>query len=101
MVHETYHTLAFQRGISPADSRRKIVTLIRDRRTSFLNITKTASLVALDLAVMMNLGGRDSLILGTYLQGGIPEMYSHDQDMVKLGKVTIRGRSIRVSDPVA
>lgn len=100
VVHETYHTLVFRRKISPTDSRRKVVEFLRDRRVFFINLTKTVSLFALNLAVMTNLGGRDSLVIGCYLHNKIPEMYSHDQDLVGLKKVGAKGKTIRITDPI-
>ena len=100
MIHETYHTLVFRRKISPFDSRRKIVEFLRDKRTNFINLTPTVSLFALDLAAKMNLGGRDSLILGCYLHNKIPEVYSHDEELVNLAKVSIKGRTLRITDPI-
>jgi len=100
VIHETYHTLVFRRRMSPADSRTKIAEFLDDRRTGFVNLTRTVCLFALELASRMNLGGRDSLIIGSYLHDKIPEMYSHDEDLVGLGKVAMRGRAIRITDPV-
>jgi len=100
VIHETYHTLVYRRRIAPADSKRKIVGLLRDRRVVFINLTKTVSLVALDLGAKMKLGGRDSLIVGCYLHNRIPEMYSHDEDMLRLRQVSAKGNTIRITDPV-
>ena len=99
VVHECYHTLVFKRKISPVDSRLKIVGILKDPRTTFLNLTRSVSLLALDLATKMNLGGRDSLILGSYLHKHIPEIYSHDEELVELGKVSLSGRRIRIYRP--
>lgn len=71
-----------------------------DRRARFVNLTRTVSLFALDLAAKMNLGGRDSLIVGCYLQNRIPEMYSHDEDLVRLRKVVMKRKTIRITDPI-
>ena len=100
VAHECYHTLVFRRKISTIDSKLKIVELLRDPRTSFLNLTKSVSMLALDLATKMNLGGRDSLIIASYLYNRIPEIYSHDEELVKLGKVSFKGRHIRMVDPL-
>jgi len=100
VIHETYHTLVFRRKMSPFDSRRKIVEFLRDKRTSFINLTPTVSLFALDLAARMNLGGRDSLILACYLHNKVPEVYSHDEDLLNLTKVTAKGKSLRITDPI-
>jgi len=100
VVHETYHTLVFRRKISPADSRRKITEFLKDRRTLFINLTKTVSLSALDLAAKIDLGGRDSLIIGCFLHNRIPEMYSHDEDLTELRKVSMKGKTLHITDPI-
>jgi len=73
---------------------------LNDRRTLFINLTRTVSLFALDLAAKMNLGGRDSLIIGCCLHNRIPEMYSHDEDLVKLRKVSMKGKTLSITDPI-
>ena len=100
VIHETYHTLVFRRKMSTSDSRRKLAELLRDRRTFFINQTKSVSLLALDLANRMNLGGRDSLIVSCYLHNRIPEMYSHDEELLKLRKVSAKGKTLRITDPI-
>ena len=100
VVHETYHTLVFRRKISPADSRRKVVELLKDRRTVFINLTTATCLFALNLAASMNLGGRDALIIGSYLYNKIPQMYSHDEELARLKKITVRGKTLHITDPI-
>jgi predicted nucleic acid-binding protein len=86
--------------MAPTDAKLKVVEFLKDARTSFLNLTRGSSLMALDLATKMNLGGRDSLILACYLQHHVPQIYSHDQDLVRLRKVTVKGRYTRIVDPL-
>lgn len=81
VVHECYHTLVFRRKISPIDFKLKLAEFLRDQRTSFLNMTKSTSPFALDLATMTKLGGRDLLIIGCYLQNNVPEICSHDEEL--------------------
>jgi predicted nucleic acid-binding protein len=100
VVHECYHTLVFRRKITPTDSKLKIVELLKDSRTIFLNMTKGVSMFALDLATKMNLGGRESLIIGCYLHNNVEEMYSHDEDLTKLATVKFKRRHARITDPI-
>ena len=100
VIHETYHSLVFRRKMSSIDSKRKIAGFLGDKRILFINSTRTVSTFALDLAVRSNLGGRDSLIIGCYLCNKIPEVYSHDEDLVKLEKVSMKGNTIRITDPI-
>lgn len=101
VVHEAYHALVFRRGMLARDARSKLHVLVGDKRTKFLNITKTISLHSLDLASEFNMGGRDSLIVGCYLLGGMESVLTHDGDLLNLGKVRFRGRQIAFSDPIA
>ncbi len=100
VVHECYHTIVSQRKISPVDSKLKIVELLKDSRTAFLNITRIMSLFSLDLATKTNVGGRDALIIGCSLYNNIPEIYSHDEELTKLEKVTYKERHTRIIDPI-
>ena len=100
VVHECYHVLVFRRKISPIDSKLKLAEFLKDPRTSFLNLTKSTSLFALDLATKTKLGGRDSLIIGCYLHNNVPEIYSHDEELVKVGKIGIKGKHTRITDPI-
>ena len=101
VVHEVYHTLAFKRGMSPRDAKSKLVVLVRDRRTNFLNITRSTSLYSLDLGSEFNMGGRDSLIVGCFMHNGMEAMLTHDRNLLRLKKVSFRGRQILFADPLA
>ena len=101
VVHEVYHTLAFRRGMLAEDAKSKLRALMNDRRTKFLNITKTISLFSLDLASEFKLGGRDSLIVGCYLRNGMEAVLTHDRELLDLSRVRFRGRQIVFADPIA
>jgi predicted nucleic acid-binding protein len=100
VVHEVYHTLVFKRGMSPKDAKLKLVALVKDSRTLFLNLTKTISLYSLELGSLFNLGGRDSLIVGCYLRNGMEEMLTHDKKLLQLKKLSFKGREITFTDPL-
>lgn len=101
VVHEVYHTLAFKRKMSPNDARSKLGIIVKDKRTNFLNITKTVSLYSLDLASEYEMGGRDSLIIGCYMRNGIETMLTRDKELLNLKKLRFRGRQITFADPLA
>jgi hypothetical protein len=44
--------------------------------------------------------GKGSMILGCYLQNNITEIYSHDAELVKLNKISIKGKHTRITDPI-
>ena len=100
VVHEAYHTLVFKRGFSSTDARSKLDALVRDKRTTFLNLTKTISLYSMELASEFGLGGRDSLILGCYLRGGVEEVLTHDRELLRIGKLEYRDREVTLRDPL-
>ncbi len=100
VVHEVYHTLTFRRGMLAKDAKSKLRVLISDRRTKFLNITKTISLYSLDLASEFKLGGRDSLILGCYLRNGMEVLLTHDRQLLDFRTIRFRGRQITFADPL-
>jgi predicted nucleic acid-binding protein len=101
VVHEVYHTLAFKRMMSWADARSKVRAFARDKRTRFLNITKATSSFSLDLASEFEFGGRDSLIIGSFMRNGVETMLTHDGDLLRRRKVNFKGKSIGFSDPLA
>jgi predicted nucleic acid-binding protein len=100
VVHEVYHTLAFRRGMVTKDAKSKLRALISDRRTKFLNITKSISLLSLDIASEFKLGGRDSLIVGCYLRNGVEALLTHDRGLLDLRRIRFKGREITFVDPV-
>jgi predicted nucleic acid-binding protein len=101
VVHEVFHTLVFKRGMSPGDARLKVRALVRDKRTIFLNLTKTISLYSLDMGPEFNLGGRDSLIVGCYMRNGMETMLTHDKELLKHKKLRFKAREIAFVDPLA
>lgn len=101
VIHEAYHALVFKRKMTPEDAKAKLHTLIRDRRTQFLNITRTVSLYSLDIAVDFKIGGRDALIIGCYMHGGVERLQTHDHDLLELKKIRFKGKVIQLIDPIA
>ena len=87
--------------MSPGDARLKLRALVRDKRTIFLNLTKTISLYSLDMGPEFNLGGRDFLIVGCYMRNGMETMLTHDKELLKLKKLRFRAREIAFVNPLA
>jgi len=85
--------------MSPGDRRLKLRALVRDKRTIFLNLTKTISLYSLDLGPEFNLGGRDSLIVGCYMRNGMETMLTHDKELLKLKKLRFKAWEIAFVNP--
>jgi len=100
VIHEAYHALVFKRKMQPEDAKVKLDALIKDRRTQFLNMTKTVSLYSMGIAAEFKIGGRDALIVGCYIHGGVERVLTHDRDLLKLGKIRVKGKAIRFIDPI-
>jgi predicted nucleic acid-binding protein len=65
------------------------------------NQTKSIARNGIYLADKYEIGGRDSLILANCMFNGIVNMYTHDQGLVDLGKISIKERELNLEDPVA
>ena len=100
VIHEAYHSLVFRRKMQPEDAKVKLDALIKDRRTQFLNMTKTISLSSLEIGAEFKIGGRDALIVGCYLHGGVERVLTHDRELLNLGKIMAKGKAIRFIDPI-
>lgn len=101
VLAETYHTLVFNRGFTGEDARTKLREVAADRRTLLANHTQRTSFGGMNLAVKYQLGGRDSLIISTYLLSGSAEIASHDQELRKLGKLRLGRKEISETDPLS
>jgi predicted nucleic acid-binding protein len=100
-IHETYHTLVFKQKWVPEDARTKIIAFIRHPLIAYRSQTKKISLLALKLAVELNLGGRDSLILANLLENDVGKFYTHDKDLLSLKKVAMDYYNLLIEDPIA
>lgn len=100
IIHETYHTLVFKQKWVPEDARTKIIAFIKHPQIEYRSQTKKISMLALRLAVKLNLGGRDSLILSNLLESGAGKFYTHDKDLLSFNRVSIDGYNISIEDPI-
>jgi predicted nucleic acid-binding protein len=100
VLHETYHTLVFDQKWVPSEARQRLVILLQHPHLEFYSQTKRVSLIALDLAARNRLGGRDSLILANYLAGKVPVFLTHDHGLLELAKVSWRGSTVEMQDPL-
>jgi predicted nucleic acid-binding protein len=100
VLHETYHTLVFDQKWVPSEARQRLLTLLQHPHLEFYSQTKRVSLIALDLGARNRLGGRDSLILANNLAGKVPVLLTHDRGLLQLEKVSWRGYTLTMKDPV-
>ncbi len=101
VLHETYHTLVFSQKWMPGEARKRLRMLLTHPYIEFFSQTKKTSTVALNLAVQYNLGGRDALVIANFLSNKIPVLYTHDQELLALQKVSWRNLRIIIKDPLA
>ncbi len=74
--------------------------MLRHPCIAFFNQTKKTVQIALNLAVKHNIGGRDALILASFLANKGPVMYTHDQELLKLQQVSWKNIEITLKDPL-
>jgi len=100
VVHETYHTLVFDQKWAPAEARQRILTTLQHPHLEFYSQTRRISLIGLDLAARLNIGGRDSLVLANFMANEVSVLYSHDDTLTRLGRVSWKNSTIKVEDPL-
>lgn len=99
-IHEAYTVLVYARKWERDETRRRLTSLLKDPYVRFYNQTKEVTILGLHLANRYAIRGRDALILSNLLVNKVDAIYTHDEEVKKLGKVTWRDRSLTVKDPV-
>ncbi len=100
VLHETYHTLVFYLEWTPEEAARRLSIMLRHPFIKYYNQTQKTSLIALNLCVKHNLGGRDALIVANYIANKTPTIYTHDKELLKLQKITWKNTNLTFKDPV-
>jgi len=54
----------------------------------------------MNLAVKHELGGRDALIIANFIGNKVPKMYTDDQDLLSLKRITWKTATIDFKDPL-
>ncbi len=99
ILHESYHVLVYDQEWDPTEARRRLVALLNHPHVEFYNQSRRISILALDLAVRHNLGGRDSLILANLMANNVPVLYTHDKELLGLKQITDKRFAIKLEDP--
>ncbi|MEM3172205.1 MAG: PIN domain-containing protein, partial [Candidatus Nitrosotenuis sp.] len=87
IIHETYHTCVFKLKAEPWDTRNLLLQYMR--RALFLDTTYGTVALGLKIALDHGIGGRDSLILASYLMSGrISRLVTLDRALLEIGKVS-------------
>ena len=100
IVHEAYHTLVFGQKFTPAEARRRLGMLLEHPYIEFYNQTKRTCLIGMRLAEMHGLGGRDALIIASFVGNRVPAMLTHDRELLSLNRITWRSASMDFRDPL-
>lgn len=101
VLHETYHTLVFSQKWVPGEARRRLRMLLMHPYVEFFSQTKKTLTVALNLAVQYRLGGRDALVIASFLSNRVPILYTRDRELLALQKVSWRSFAMLIKDPLA
>lgn len=101
ILHETYHTLVFGQKFVASEARRRLQLLLQHPYIDFYNQTRRICLIAMSLAVKHGLGGRDAVIIANFIGNKVPKMYTHDQDLLSLKRITWKTTVIDFKDPLA
>jgi len=99
-LHEAYHTLVFGQKWVPEDAAKRLKLLLLHPYVAFFNQTKKHCNLALTLSVQHSLGGRDALIVANFLANKVPVIYTHDDEFLKLKRITWKNSQITFQDPL-
>jgi predicted nucleic acid-binding protein len=100
ILHETYHTLVFSQKWIPSEAVKRLKLLMKHPYIEFFSQTKKTCAVALTLAKQHRLGGRDSLIIANFLINKVPIIYTHDQELLNLKRISWKNFHIAFKDPL-
>ena len=100
-LHETYHTLVFGQKWVPNEARRRLKMLLKHPYIEFFSQTKKTSVIALDLSVQHKLGGREALIIANFLANKVSIIYTHDQELLTLQKLSWKNFHLTFKDPLS
>jgi predicted nucleic acid-binding protein len=67
----------------------------------FFSQTKKTSVIALDLSVQHKLGGRNALIIANFLANKVSIIYTHDQELLTLQKLSWKNFHLTFKDPLS
>jgi len=100
-LHETYHTLVFGQKWVPNEARKRLKMLLKHPYIEFFSQTKKTSIIALDLSVQHKLGGRESLIIANFIANKVSTIYTHDQELLTLQKLSWKNFHLTFKDPLS
>lgn len=99
VIHETYHALVFKLKWSPEQARLVLREVLDDRNNLFLNQTLGTTRIGLALAERYPLGGRDALILASFLAPPVWYLQTFDKALLALERVVYGRRELKIRSP--
>ena len=96
VVHETYHTLVFKMKWASDDASEVLMEILDDTDILFLNQTKDTTRTGLRFAERYALGGRDALILASFLNPSVAEFKTFDKELTRLRRVEHGRRKLTI-----
>ena len=101
ILHETYHSLVFGQKWIPREAEKRLKMLLKHPYIEFFSQTKKTCIIALKLAPQHKLGGRDALIIANFIANKVPAVYTHDQELLALERISWRSFHVSFQDPLA
>ena len=99
VIHEAYHALVFKLKWSPQQARLVLREVLDDRSNLFLNQTLDTTRTGLALAEQYGLGGRDALILASFLAPSVSYLQTFDKVLLALERVAYGRRELKIRSP--
>jgi predicted nucleic acid-binding protein len=96
VVHEAYHTLVFKMKWERDDASKTLMELLNDADILFLNQTKDTTRIGLRFAQRYAIGGRDALILASFLNPSIGEFRTFDKELIRLHGIKHGRRKLNI-----
>jgi predicted nucleic acid-binding protein len=87
VVHETYHTLVFKMKWASTEATEVLTEMLDDTHVLFINQTRDTTRVGLKFAERYAIGGRDALILASYVNPSVAEFHTFDKELIRLRRV--------------
>lgn len=98
VIHETYHTCVFKLRAEPKCTISLLLNYMR--RALFLDMTYNTTEVGLKIASDYGIGGRDSLILASYLMSGhVSKFVTFDRTLLDMKKVSHGAHHLQIVLP--
>ena len=99
VIHETYHTCIFKLKRDPEQTVKVLLSYMK--LSLCLPITEKTTELGLKLALEHGLGGRDALILASYLSSkDVSRFITLDKALLRIGQIKSGSKILKISTPV-